>query len=109
MLFNITMYLGNSLVVQWLGLHAFTAEGVGLIPGWGTKIPQAAWCGQRKKKKKKYIYAYTHIYMYIYIHNHVSYSFHKNNIANWEHIYAQGYNIYCIETGTKSNGDLSPI
>ena len=27
----------NSLVVQWLGLCAFTAEGVGLIPGWGTK------------------------------------------------------------------------
>jgi len=24
--------LGNSLVVQWLGLQAFTAEG----PGWGT-------------------------------------------------------------------------
>ena len=67
MLFNITMYLGNSLVVQWLGLHAFTAEGVGLIPGWGTKIPQAAWCGQRKKKKKKiYICIHTHIYVYIY-------------------------------------------
>ena len=27
----------NSLVVQWLGLCAFTAEGVGLISGWGTK------------------------------------------------------------------------
>ena len=42
----------NSLVVQWLGLRASTAEGRGLIPGWGTKIPQAAWCGQKKKKKK---------------------------------------------------------
>ena len=30
---------GNSLVVQWLGLHAFTAEGLGSIPGQGTKIP----------------------------------------------------------------------
>ena len=28
----------NSLVVQWLGFHAFTAEGVSSIPGWGTKI-----------------------------------------------------------------------
>ena len=41
----------HKLVVQWLGLHAFTAEGVGLAPGWGTKIPQAAQCGQKKKKK----------------------------------------------------------
>ena len=28
--------IGNSLAVQWLGLHAFTAMGPGLIPGWGT-------------------------------------------------------------------------
>ena len=34
----------NSLVVQWLGLLAFTAEG----PGWGAKIPQAMWCSQNK-------------------------------------------------------------
>ena len=33
--------LGNTLAVQWLGLQAFTAEGAGTIPGWGTKIPQA--------------------------------------------------------------------
>ena len=32
---------GNSLEIQWLGLGAFTAMGPGLIPGWGTKIPQA--------------------------------------------------------------------
>ena len=38
---------GNSLVVQWLGLHAFTAEGASSIPGWGTKILQAA---QRSQK-----------------------------------------------------------
>ena len=41
---------GTSLAVQWLRLHASTAGGVGLIPGWGTKIPHAMW---RKKKKKK--------------------------------------------------------
>ena len=44
--------MGNSLVVQWLGLCAFTATGPGSIPARGTKIPKAAWHGQRKKKKK---------------------------------------------------------
>ena len=39
-----TQWLGNSLVVQWLG--AFTAKGPGSISGQGTKIPQAAWHGQ---------------------------------------------------------------
>ena len=38
--------LGNSLVVQWLGLCASTAGGTGLIPGQGTKILQAAQRGQ---------------------------------------------------------------
>ena len=38
-------------MVQGLGLCAFTAEGPGSIPGWGTKILQAAWCSQKKKKK----------------------------------------------------------
>ena len=33
----------NSLAVQWLGLGAVTAKGTGLIPGRGTKIPQATW------------------------------------------------------------------
>ena len=32
---------GTSLVVPWLGLCVFTAEGLDLMPGWGTKIPQA--------------------------------------------------------------------
>ena len=30
---------GTSLVVQWLNAPPATAEGVGLIPGQGTKIP----------------------------------------------------------------------
>ena len=30
--------------------RAFTAEGPGSIPGWGTKIPQAMQYGQKKKK-----------------------------------------------------------
>ena len=40
----------NSLVVRWLGLHTFTAEGVGSIPGQGTKILQVMWHGQNKTK-----------------------------------------------------------
>ena len=36
-------------MVQWLGLHVFTAEGVGLIPRQGANILQA---GREKEKKK---------------------------------------------------------
>ena len=43
---------GNSLVVQWLGLCAFTTWGLDSIPGRGTKILQAGRCGQKKKKKR---------------------------------------------------------
>ena len=42
-------FLLNSLVVQWLGLRAFTAKGLDSIPGSGTKILQATWCGQINK------------------------------------------------------------
>ena len=42
LLLNQQVELGNSLVVQWLGLGAFSG------PGQGTTIPQAA----RPKKKK---------------------------------------------------------
>ena len=44
---------GNSLSVQWLGLHASTTRGTDLIPSWGNKIPQAVQC--TKKKKRRYI------------------------------------------------------
>ena len=40
----------SSLVVQWLGLCTFTAEVLGSISGWRTKIPQAMWPGQKKEK-----------------------------------------------------------
>ena len=43
---------GTSLVVQWLRLHPSIAAGTGSIPGWGTKIPHAAWCGQKLEKQK---------------------------------------------------------
>jgi len=38
----------NPLVVHWLGLCTFTAEGWGSVPGWETKIPQAERRGQNK-------------------------------------------------------------
>ena len=48
---------GNSLVVQLLGLCAFTAEDAGSIPGQRIKILQATW-PKKKKKKKLVIYIY---------------------------------------------------
>ena len=38
------------MAIQWLGLHASTAEGTGSIPCQGTKIPQA--CAEQPKKKR---------------------------------------------------------
>jgi len=43
---------GNSLAVQRLGLQAFTLEGMGLIPGPGTRIPQASRLNHKKKLKE---------------------------------------------------------
>ena len=37
-------------MVQWLEFLALTVEGLGSVPGQGTKIPQATWHGQKKKK-----------------------------------------------------------
>lgn len=39
---GINVHPGSSLVVQWLGLHARSAEGSGSTPGRGIKIPQKA-------------------------------------------------------------------
>ena len=38
---------GNSLVVQWSGLHSFNAKGLGSLCGWGTKMLQALWHDQK--------------------------------------------------------------
>ena len=40
----------TSLAVQWLRLHAPNAEGMGSIPGRGTKILHATWHNQKKRK-----------------------------------------------------------
>lgn len=37
-------------MVLWLRLHAFSARGSGLIPGWGFKISQARLVQKKKKK-----------------------------------------------------------
>ena len=42
---------GNTLVVQQSGLCAVSAKGLGSIPVWGTKIPQAVLYGQKEKEK----------------------------------------------------------
>ena len=42
------LFSGNSLRSNGLGFDSFTAR-AGSVPGWRTKIPQAAWCSQKKK------------------------------------------------------------
>ena len=46
----IKVFEGTSFVVKWLGLCTFIAGGTGSIPGQGTKILHAEWCGQKNKK-----------------------------------------------------------
>ena len=63
---------GTSLVVRRLSLCSSTAEGVGLIPAWGTKIQHGAWCGQKvenKAKKKKKTSISRHPMAFIMPHN----------------------------------------
>ena len=43
---------GNSVVVLWLGLWAFTAKGSDSIPSWETKILLAVQDGQKKPRKE---------------------------------------------------------
>ena len=40
-------------MVQRLRLHTSNAVGEGSIPGQGTRVPHATWCGQKNKKLKK--------------------------------------------------------
>ena len=54
------------MVVQWLGLHASTAGGVGSIPGGGAKVLFTVKCSPTLKKKKN-----------IYIYN-------KNKYSGWK-------------------------
>ena len=40
-------------MVQWLRLYTSGAEGMGLIPNWGSKIPHAVQWQKKKSEKKK--------------------------------------------------------
>ena len=44
-------------MVHRLELRASSAGVMGLIPGWGTKIPRVAWCSQKGgKRTKRYVF-----------------------------------------------------
>ena len=44
---------GASLVVQWLRLYTFISGDMGLIPGWGAKIPHDLQSKTKRGKKRK--------------------------------------------------------
>ena len=44
---------GNPLVFLCLGLCAFTAEGPGSVPGWGSKILEATRHGKRRRRRRR--------------------------------------------------------
>ena len=48
---NQKKFAGTSLAVQWLGLHASTTGGMGLIPSRRTKIPHAVRSKETTKKE----------------------------------------------------------
>ena len=48
-----TGVIGPSQVVQWLRVCTSTAGGMGLIPGWGTRILYTVWLGKKQKKEIK--------------------------------------------------------
>ena len=43
------------MVVQWLGVCAFTAKGLVLMPGWGTKIQKPCHLAKKTKKSAAYM------------------------------------------------------
>ena len=69
------MFKGNSLAVQWLGLHTFTAMArVQLLVR--KQIPQAPQHGQKKKERKKEMFKDTNLkrYMHLYVHCSIVYN-----------------------------------
>ena len=51
-------------MVQWLGLQASAAGGMGLIPGCGTKIPHAARHAPPPKKKIREMWLHKKGYLF---------------------------------------------
>ena len=41
------LWIGTSLAVQWLRCCALNTEGLGSIPGQGTKVPYTSWSDQK--------------------------------------------------------------
>ena len=69
--------MGNSLVVQWSGLLAFTAEGLGSIPGWGTKMLQG---GKKKRWQKRKEYNNRNVVVFSSVH--INYCTQKINFRH---------------------------
>ena len=84
--------LGNSLMVQWLGLGTLTARGLGLIPGWRTKILQATRCSQKKRSN-------------ILQHN----KSHIRQTHSLHHTYGERLKDFPLRSGTKHGGPLLPL
>ena len=68
-------------MVQWLGLCSITAEGVSLIPGWGTKILQAARC-----RLPTQIYIHTHTHTHTHTYTYVKSQVHHSCSVNAKHL-----------------------
>ena len=49
-LFQNSVPLGTSLVIQWWRLFPSSASDAASIPGWRTKIPHAVWSSQKQTK-----------------------------------------------------------
>lgn len=97
------VFYGNSLVVQWLGIHTFctsTAGGLVSIPGWGTKILQALTCGKKKKKRGKKFYNIMHLYYHAFImqliYNIMKYQLQESTVSVWR----------CLQSPVQASGFL---
>ena len=66
--------------VWWLELHNPTAEGMGLIPGWGTKILAAAWCSQKKRFQIYCLKAFIRSYIQSPVISWLSVTLHAQNL-----------------------------
>ena len=66
--------------------QCFHSCGPGSIPGWGTTIPQASWCGKKKKKEKNKskaaeISTYCNsVYLILITYIHVCFYFHEETM-----------------------------
>ena len=90
--------LGNSLVVQWLGLCAFTAVGPGSFPGRGTNILHKLQCPPKKRKTLIYhcfaLFFFKFIYLFIYC-------------LRWVFVAACGPSLVAVSRGTLCCGALA--